>query len=76
MNDQRRKQLRRALDLIDQAREIVGEAGDDEQASFECLPESTQKRERGQEIKEKAEELNDCALVFEDLISTIEEAAS
>lgn len=47
MNKQRRTKINEALVLIDRAREILEEVRDEEQESFDNLPEGLQEGERG-----------------------------
>ena len=49
MNKQRRNRIAEALELISQARDILEEVKDEEQESYENLPESLQYGERGEQ---------------------------
>lgn len=50
MNKQRRNRIAEALELISQARGILEEVKDEEQESYENLPESLQYGERGEQM--------------------------
>lgn len=52
MNKLRRKQIAEAIDLIEQAREILESVKDDEQEAFGNMPESLQSSERGEAMEE------------------------
>lgn len=60
MNKIRRKEIARAIELMEQAREILEAVRDEEQEAFDNMPESIQTSERGE--------------AMEDYIYTIEEA--
>ena len=53
MNKQRRNRIAEALELISQARDILEEVKDEEQESYENLPESLQYGERGEQMQAK-----------------------
>lgn len=52
MNKQRRNRIAEALELISQARDILEEVKDEEQESYENLPESLQYGERGEQMQQ------------------------
>lgn len=62
MNKVRRKEIARAIELMDQAREILESVRDEEQEAFDNMPESIQTSERGE--------------IMEDYIYTLEDALS
>ena len=68
MNAQRRKEILRAADLIEQAREILQNATEEEAEAFDNMPESLQESERGQKMLEYIDSL-------ETAVSQLEEAA-
>ena len=68
MNAQRRRQILRAVDLIEQAREILQNATEEEAEAFDNMPESLQDSERGQKMLEYIDSL-------ETAVSQLEEAA-
>ena len=59
MNKQRRTKINEALVLIDRAREILEEVGDEEQESFDNLPEGLQEGERGEQMQENIDALEE-----------------
>lgn len=68
MNARRRKEILRAADLIEQAREILQNATEEEAEAFDNMPESLQESERGQKMLEYIDSL-------ETAVSQLEEAA-
>lgn len=86
MNNDRRKELRRALDLLNkvsellsEAKEIVETAKDEEREYYDNMPKSLQGGDKGQTADQAAndlEEANDAIDQFDldDVISKIEEA--
>lgn len=52
MNRARRKELSHAIELIEQAREILEAVMEEEQEAFDNLPESLQNSERGETMEE------------------------
>ena len=67
MNKQDRKELERALELIEESKLIVENIRDTEQEKFDNLSEGLHQTERGQKFEETASSL-------EDVISKLEEA--
>lgn len=51
MNRIRRKELERAAELLEQAREIIEAVKDEEQEAFDNMPESIQQSERGETME-------------------------
>ena len=52
MNQKKRKTLQQARHMLEQASELVIQVRDDEQDSFDNLPEGIQESERGQMMEE------------------------
>lgn len=52
MNKLRRKEIAKAIELIEQAYEILEIAKEDEQDAFDNMPESLQQSERGETMEE------------------------
>jgi hypothetical protein len=75
MNKQRRADLARAIELIEDARQIVSEAASEEQDGFDNLPEGIQQGDRGVAIETAAETLCFADDEFATLIDTINEGA-
>lgn len=59
MNNVRRKQIREAMELIQQAYEILSAVTEEEQEAFDNLPESLQESEKGEQIEQNVEELEE-----------------
>ena len=51
MNKARRKEIARAIELMDEAREILEAVKDEEQEAFDNMPESLQCSERGEAME-------------------------
>lgn len=66
MNRPRRKELNRALEMLAEARAIIEAMQEEEQDSFDNMPEGLQVSELGEKIEENAQRL-------EDVIGYIEE---
>lgn len=73
MNKQRRKDLQKALELIAEARSIIETAQEEEQESFDNLPESIQYGEQGERMQENADNLEEIVSYLEDQESTLED---
>jgi hypothetical protein len=67
MNNERRSNIRRILDEMTAGMEALRELQEEEQESFDNLPEGLQQSDRGQEIEE-------CAGDFDMAIDSIENA--
>ena len=52
MNKARRKEIARAIELMEQARDILESVMDEEQDAFDNMPESLQGSERGEAMEE------------------------
>lgn len=76
MNDDRRKELRRAKALVDEAQAIVASCAEEEREYRDNMPENMQGGDKGSAAEEKASELEDVASELEDLAGKLEEAAS
>lgn len=48
MNNTRRKELKKAIELLEEAINIIETVSDEEQEAFDNLPESIQQSERGE----------------------------
>lgn len=69
MNNMRRKNVMEALELIEKARNILEEVKDEEQAAYNNLPESLQYGERGEQMQENVD-------TIEEYLSYLEETDS
>lgn len=73
MNKVRRKELNRALEMIAEARAIIEAMQEEEQESFENMPEGLQVSELGEKIEENAGRLEEIASYLEDQENELEE---
>lgn len=76
MNKLRRRQLRAALDLLDEARSILETVQEDEQEAFDNMPESLQSSERGEAMEETISNLEDAVSSLEKIGETFEEVVN
>ena len=60
MNKARRKEIARAIELMEQAREILEAVRDEEQETFDNMPESLQGSERGEAMGGYIYTLEEC----------------
>ena len=73
MNAKRRKEILKAIVLIEQAKDILEYVAEEEQEAFDNLPESLQYSERGDRMQEIADGINDVCRELEDQISNLED---
>ena len=73
MNAARRKELKRALEMLDAAKSILEQVADEEQDAYDNLPESIQDSERGEQIYDNADTLSGYMDDLDDMMSAIEE---
>lgn len=73
MNKPRRKELNKALAMIAEARAIIEAMQEEEQESFDNMPEGLQASELGERIEENAERLEEIAGYLEDQENELEE---
>lgn len=73
MNKIRRKQLQEASELIAKAQGIIEGVKDDEQEAHDNLPESIQYGEKGQQMEEYIDMLDEAYRQCDDLMSIIDE---
>ena len=73
MNNIRRKQLKEAIELIEQARSIVESVQDEEQDAFDNLPENLQCSERGETMEENADRLGEIWDSLSDQVDEIDD---
>ena len=72
MNKQRRESIKKAYGLIEDAKDRIDMALADEQESYDNLPEGIQCSERGEEMEENIEQLEECSGNLEDALSAID----
>lgn len=73
MNKQRRKRLGEAFDKLCEVIEIIDEVKDDEQDAYDNLPENFQYGDRGEEMQNYIEMLDEVDGYIEDAKSVIEQ---
>lgn len=71
MNAARRKELSKAIDLIEQAKEIISAVAEEEREAYDNLPEGLQESEMGEKMNEIADDLEYVDL--EEVVDTIQE---
>lgn len=74
MNNERRRRLKKAQELLNSAAQIVELVRDEEQDSFDNLPESFQDSDNGQRMEEAIEHLDDALSAIEEAGECIESA--
>lgn len=72
MNKTRRRQIAKALSLIEQAYDLLTEVKDDEEMAYENLPESLQSSEKGDTMQNNISNLEDAISGLEDVQSSLE----
>ena len=73
MNKARRKRLKEANELLDQAMNIVSECAEEERERYDNLPESLQYAEAGERMSEAADGLEEIPDSIQDIIDQITE---
>ena len=74
MTKYRRKQLAKAVELLQEAQQIIEEVKDEEQEAFDNLPEPLQYSERGEAMEEAISELEEVCDSMDGIISSVEAA--
>lgn len=81
MNNQRRKDIREAMSLLEdaaakleQAKSILETAGEEERDAYDNLPESIQEGERGCAMEEAADNIDEIVSDIDDMVSSISDA--
>lgn len=73
MNKQRRKELAKASELISQAQAIIESVKEEEENAHDNLPESIQYGEKGEQMEEYIDTLDEAYGMCDDLMSMIDE---
>ena len=73
MNAARRKELKRALEMLDEAKTILEQVAEEDQEAYDNLPESIQDSEKGEQIYDNADTLSGYMDDLDDMMSAIEE---
>lgn len=66
MNKYRREQIRKALQLVEEAYSLLSVAKDEEEMAYENLPESLQLSERGEAMQENVDNLDTAVTALEE----------
>ena len=74
MNKDRRKQIDEAASMLQDALALIEQIRDEEQESFDNMPESLQESDRGTASEAAAEELDDAAGNLQYTIDNLENA--
>lgn len=73
MNKQGRKRLAEAAALLEQAKDIITEVREEEEEKLENMPESFRYGEKGEEMEQYVEYLNEAEEQVDDAISGLNE---
>ena len=71
MNKARRKELERACQLLNDAKDIIEEVRDEEQECFDNMPEGIQYSERGDQMQENIDTLDSVSSDLDDTIGYV-----
>lgn len=74
MNAQRRKDIAKAIALIEEAIAILDNVAEEEREAFDNLPESLQYSERGEQMEECADAIEDVSRELADQIDNLNDA--
>lgn len=74
MNAQRRKDIAKAIALIEEAIAILDNVAEEEREAFDNLPESLQYSERGEQMEECADAIEDVSRELTDQIDSLNDA--
>lgn len=73
MNNTRRAQLRKAIELMNEAQGIIEEMLQEEQEAYDNMPEGLQESERGEAMSDNIYEMEETYDSLGDLVNTIED---
>lgn len=73
MNNQRRKEIAKAIRLIDEAKTILENIEYEEQESYDNLPESLQETERGEKMTDAIDSLSEAQNDIDNIIDNLQE---
>ena len=76
MNKERRKILTDAQELLDKARELVGQARDEEQEYYDNMPVSFQDGDKGASASDVIEALENASNAFDEMTDQLAAAAA
>ena len=72
MNNFRRKQLQQAMQLLEEANDIINDVMDEEDMSFNNLSDGLQQTMRGETMENNIDEMNDAISSICDAISSLD----
>lgn len=75
MNNQRRKEIETVLDELAALRSRVEDLQNEEQESYDNMPEGLQQSERGEKAEQAASRLEDALTAFDEIEAALNEAA-
>ena len=73
MKEDRLKNLKRCLNMIQNAHDVLDEVRDEEQDAFDNLPEGLQDSERGDLMQEAVDNLDETIDYLDDVLSSLED---
>ena len=73
MNKERRKIIEEAIEMINEANDLLATVRDEEQEAFDNLPEGIQMSERGETMERYISDLDEIIDTIYDGVSTLEE---
>ena len=73
MNKYRREQIRKALQLVEEAYSLLSVAKEEEEMAYENLPESLQSSERGEAMQENVDNLDTAVTALEEAKDALDE---
>ena len=73
MKEERLKTLKRCLNMIQNAHDVLEEVRDEEQDAFDNLPEGLQDSERGDLMQEAVDNLDETIDYLDDVLSSLED---
>jgi hypothetical protein len=74
MNNERRKAIRGALELLEQAKDIIETVAEEERAYYDNMPEGIQASEKGEKAEENASALDDALNNIDEAIENVSHA--
>ena len=76
MNKERREKLQEAMTLVGEAKAIIEEVHEQEEAAFESLPENLQYSDRGEVMQEAINALDDAIAACEEIDGKLTDASA
>ena len=74
MNNQRRKQISKVIEQIEESKDIISYILDEEQEAFDNIPEGLLESERAEQSQNAIELLDDAINNLEEAVNNLEEA--